>query len=67
MKITLNNRVKDLPEKSTVKHLLDIITPEKHNGVAVAVNNRVVPQDEWHDRALKHNDNVLIITAMQGG
>lgn len=67
MKITLNNRIKDLQEKSTVRQLLDKITPEKQKGIAVAVNNRVVPKDEWHNHVLKNNDDVLIINAVQGG
>lgn len=37
------------------------------NGIAVAVNNKVVPKSEWGIYLLKENDTVLIIKASQGG
>ena len=39
--------------------------PEK--GVAVAVNNNIVPREEWRTYALHENDNIFIIKAVCGG
>lgn len=36
-------------------------------GVALAVNDEIVPRQQWEDYLLKPNDNILIITAVQGG
>ena len=36
-------------------------------GVAVAVNESVIPRSEWQDYVLKQNDAVLIITPVRGG
>ena len=36
-------------------------------GIAVAVNNSVVRKSDWAQTSLKENDQVLIITATQGG
>jgi sulfur carrier protein len=36
-------------------------------GLAVAVNEEVVPRAGWPDRALADGDRVLIIQASQGG
>lgn len=39
----------------------------KGNGIAVALNNKVVPKDNWNSTLLNSNDTILIITATQGG
>lgn len=39
--------------------------PER--GVALAVNNRVVPRTAWSETVLNENDNVTIIKATFGG
>jgi sulfur carrier protein len=36
-------------------------------GLAVAVNNEVVPRARWTDQKLHEGDRVLIIQASQGG
>lgn len=39
--------------------------PER--GVALAVNNKVVPRQAWEETMLNENDNVTIIKAAFGG
>lgn len=39
--------------------------PER--GVAVAVNNRIVPKAEWNSTSLREDDQVTIIKAAFGG
>ncbi|HAO28941.1 MAG TPA: thiamine biosynthesis protein ThiS [Chryseobacterium indologenes] len=41
--------------------------PGKEKGIAVAVNNRIIPLSAWAETFLKDQDSVLIITATQGG
>lgn len=36
-------------------------------GIAIAVNETVVPRTEWKNHALKQEDTILIITPAQGG
>lgn len=36
-------------------------------GLAIAVNNNIVPKTEWETFNLKENDNVVIIRAACGG
>jgi len=36
-------------------------------GIAVAVNEIVIPRTDWQDHILKPNDTVLVIKATQGG
>ena len=37
------------------------------NGIAVAVNQRMVPRTEWNSYALNEGDHILIIKAVCGG
>lgn len=67
MEIKLNNHVKTFPEQCTVQQLLDNVRPEKQKGIAVAINNTVIPKTGWHNHLINANDDVLIITATQGG
>ncbi len=67
MEIKLNNQIKILPEQCNVQQLLDTVSPEKQKGIAVALNNSVIPKINWANQQLKQNDEVLIINATQGG
>ena len=51
---------------ATLSELLAaLVTPA--DGVAVAVNNRVVPRSEWTTATLHEADKVTIIRAVCGG
>lgn len=54
-----------LPEN--LEALLAIELPEKRKGIAVALNNRIIPLSAWAETILNDKDSVLIITATQGG
>ena len=36
-------------------------------GIAIAVNDKVVPKSEWEKFCLKNGDSILAIGAVQGG
>ena len=36
-------------------------------GIAIAVNNRMIPRTEWDTYTLNEGDNILIIKAVCGG
>lgn len=36
-------------------------------GIAVAVNESVIPKSNWANTQIQENDNILVITATQGG
>ena len=68
MTVNINGDTTELPDGSGLTDILGIrnIDPA-HKGVAVAVNNRVVPRDKWDSFIIRENDNILIIKATQGG
>lgn len=51
------------------KPLREIIAHQKINttGIAVAVNETVIPQSEWSSKTLKGGEKVMIVKATQGG
>ncbi len=40
---------------------------EAPKGIAVAINNKVIPRLKWDEQLVQHSDNILIIKATQGG
>jgi sulfur carrier protein len=68
MELTINhtNRTFDRLPK-TLEELLAVEIPEKRKGIAVALNNRIIPQALWAETILTDKDSILIITATQGG
>ena len=67
MELTINNQTKHFAESITIQALLDIEAPAKQKGLAVAVNNSVIPKTDWDNYALSPTDQILIISATQGG
>jgi len=51
-------RLTELLEKAGILH---------KEGIAVAVNECVIPRSDWEDHRLSDGDIVIIITATQGG
>lgn len=68
MELTINHQKKSfkVPPASLALLLLSENLTEV-NGIAVALNNQVIPQKDWATTTLQTNDNLLIITATQGG
>lgn len=66
MEITVNSETKIIQNES-LSVLINDILGEKTKGIAVAINQSVVPKTDWDKTSLKANDNVLIIKATQGG
>lgn len=68
MELTINHTLRTfnvLPE--TLEALIAMELPEKKKGIAVALNNRIIPQSFWAETFLSNKDSILIITATQGG
>ncbi|WP_449400272.1 sulfur carrier protein ThiS [Chryseobacterium wanjuense] len=68
MELTINHTLRTfdvLPE--TLEALIAMELPEKKKGIAVALNNRIIPQSFWAETFLNNKDSILIITATQGG
>ncbi|QCX54025.1 sulfur carrier protein ThiS [Elizabethkingia sp. JS20170427COW] len=68
MELIINHQKKTYTEPSlTLEALLLLEAPSGLKGVAVALNNHVVPKNLWASTLLQNSDNILIISATQGG
>ncbi len=68
MELTVNHNLKIYPEGlATLQDLMNREAPGKTKGIAVAQNNRVIPQAAWSLTTVQPGDQILIIMAAQGG
>jgi sulfur carrier protein len=67
MTVFVNDQVQDLKTQFTLIALLSQLSLEAQKGIAVAVNNSVVPKKNWASFLLSEQDKVTIIRASQGG
>lgn len=68
MKLKINNQEKQYDQTElTVQQLLDIEIPHAQNGIAIALNELIVPKTNWTSTPIQDNTEILIIKATQGG
>jgi len=68
MELKINQQIKQFNAESlSVQSLLDLEIPNKQNGIAVAINSTVVPKIRWNEFFVQETDEILIISATQGG
>lgn len=67
MKLSVNGEDREFSGSDTLQALLQEMGLASRKGIAVAVNQSVVPAREWPERALSEGDAVLVIQATQGG
>jgi sulfur carrier protein len=65
--IIYNGSPSETVEKSTLKDYLAAAGIFDQPGIAVALNETVVPRNEWANIEIKANDNIIVIKATQGG
>lgn len=66
MTLTVNNKATEAKEGCNVEELASQLALPAQ-GVAIAVNNRMIPRPQWAGCVLKENDSVVIIKAACGG
>ena len=66
MKIYINQKEIEVQDNISVKELLDMqqIAIE---GTAIAIDNKLVPKNEWNDRILTDGNKITLIRATFGG
>ncbi len=67
MEIQINQSTYSFEASKTIDEVLEQLDLPRHKGVAIAVNNAVIPQTEWNNYALQNADKVLLIKASAGG
>lgn len=66
MKVQVNNKeVEMIPDSTLTQLIAQLELPVQ--GIAIAVNNKMIPRTEWERFTLYENDNLVIIKAACGG
>ena len=67
MEITINQQNRTVSESCSVEQLLNFVLNKSATGIAVAVNQTIVPKSDWETRFLDPGDQIILIKATQGG
>ena len=67
MDIILNDKTHSVSDNTSLYDIVFSQLGDKQKGVAVAVNDSVIPKSNWETHIIQSNDNILIIKATQGG
>ena len=66
MNIVLNGAARDIAADSSLADVVALVSDARH-GIAIAVNDAVVPRGAWLTTTLAPADRVEVLTAVQGG
>lgn len=67
MVLWINKIQQQYEEPLSLLELLEQLQKAQQSGIAVAVNNTVIPKSNWSSQQLQEQDTITIITATQGG
>ena len=67
MQITINNESYTFDENTSLENAIDILQLEDKTGIALALNEEIIPRSEWQKTILYHEDKIIIIGAAAGG
>lgn len=65
MKVQVNNKEVETTATNIAQLAVQLDLP--NGGIALAVNNKMIPRANWESIALQENDNLVIIKAACGG
>ena len=68
MKIYLNGVEKALEQKINLNDIISqYLNGKEPKGIAVALNETIVPKQKWNETAINESDRVEIVHSVQGG
>lgn len=67
MTLYVNDQPRALNDGAKLADLLRELGLAERKGVAIAINDEVVPRSTWPTRVLAEGERVLVIQATQGG
>ncbi|PTQ96663.1 sulfur carrier protein ThiS [Mucilaginibacter yixingensis] len=67
MEVTVNHQLYIVPQNCSVQTLLSDVLQRPERGLAIAINETIVPKTQWGTHTLCTADNIIIIKATQGG
>lgn len=67
MEIVFNGVTEIISHTESLLNLLTKKEMSQKTGIAVAVNQNVIPRNEWEKHSLQDKDTIIVIKATQGG
>ena len=67
MNVSLNDEPREVSDGCNLFEALNMLGFSSTNGCAVALNEEVIPRENWVSRKLVNGDRILIVQATQGG
>jgi len=67
MQILINNKKHDFQKDTNLFEAIQSLNLQNQKGIAIAINNQVIPKQNWNTHKLNDQDDIIIITATQGG
>jgi sulfur carrier protein len=67
MNVFVNNEIREVKNQLSISEFLTDNQLNASKGVAIAINNEVIPKARWATTRLKENDRISVIRATQGG
>ena len=67
IEVSINQQNFQLPNNGRLADVLPLLFIQQADGIAIAVNQVVVPRGEWERYGLQSGDHVFVIKATQGG
>lgn len=67
MEIIVNGEHMQVETSISIIQLLQTLDIQIRNGIAIAVNEQIIPRSDWSSMSLYSQDQVIIIQATAGG
>ena len=67
MEVTVNQQTYSVSETCSVEELVLKVLNRPAKGIAIAINQTIVPKTNWMAQQLQNGDQIVMITATQGG
>lgn len=67
IEVSINQKNYSVPDTGTLADVLPLLEIRQADGIAIALNEIVIPRSEWAAQALRPKDRVFVIRATQGG
>ncbi|MGZ4033548.1 MAG: sulfur carrier protein ThiS [Bacteroidia bacterium] len=65
--IYINDKSHPFEKETSLSELFQSLNMDISKGIAVALNNKVIPRAEWGNNIVNKNDKIILIKATQGG
>lgn len=67
VEVSINQEKFQISDSGTLADVLPLLYIRQPDGIAIAVNDNIIPKGEWEKYPLKAQDKIFVIRATQGG